>query len=348
MKTKNPCKLLPLIGLAILFSCSGKKQDAAEATTGKTEVKTPKDTIKVNTTIAEFRNVEQTATYTANVQADVINKITPAIPGRIEKIFVEIGDRVGQGQVLVLMESSNLQQQKTQLANLQKDYDRYNELLKIGGIAQQQADQIRTQIDMLKAAIRNIEDNTHLKSPINGIITARNYDNGDVFGQLPILTVQQLNSLKVIINVSESYFTKIKVGMTVKINFDVYENEDFTGKIRLIYPTIDATTHTFGVEVAIDNRNLKVRPGMFGRVTLNLGSKKSIVVPDVAVQKQAGANDKYIFTVENGVAEYHKIELGQRLENNYEILSGINDGDVVVTAGQSRLIDGSPVIVLNK
>ncbi|MDR1610108.1 MAG: efflux RND transporter periplasmic adaptor subunit [Candidatus Symbiothrix sp.] len=330
------------MGLIITLSCGEKRQEASvEATAAENEA------VKVRTAIAGYRNVEQTASYTANVQADVINQITPAIPGRIEKILVEIGDRVKQGQVLVQMESSNLQQQRTQLANLQKDYDRYSDLLKVGGIAQQQVDQVKTQIDVLKAAIRNIEDNTQLKSPVSGIVTARNYDNGDVFGQKPVLTVQQLNPLKVTVNVSESYFTKVKQGMTVKINLDVYGDEEFTGRVKLIYPTIDAATHTFGVEAAIDNGNLKVRPGMFGRVSLNFGTVKSIVVPDLAVQKQAGANDKYVFIVENGLARYRKVELGQRLENNYEILSGINDGDVVVTAGQSRLIDGTQVEIIN-
>ena len=344
MKTKNLYKLFPLIGLIIVFSCGKKNADTA---TDVSSAPAPKDTIKVNTTIARLQAVEQNAVYTANVQADVINKITPAIPGRIEKIYVEIGDRVGKGQVLVQMESSNLQQQRSQLANLQRDYDRYNELLKVGGIAQQQVDQIKTQIDVLTAAVKNLEDNTQLKSPINGVVTARSYDNGDVFAQLPILTVQQLNPLKAIINVSESYFTKVKLGMTVKINLDVYPDEEFTGKVSLIYPTIDASTHTFGVEVTINNPNLKVRPGMFGRVTLNFGAINNVVVPDAAVQKQSGTNDKYVFTVENGVAKHHKVELGQRVGSDFEILSGIKDGDVVVTAGQSRLIDGSPVVIIN-
>jgi len=347
MKTKNLNKLVLLLGLIILFSCGKKDAETADGT--KTEnPATPKDAIKVNTAIARLQAVEQNAIYTANVQADVINKITPAIPGRIEKIFVEIGDRVGRGQVLVQMESSNLQQQRTQLANLQRDYDRYNELLKVGGIAQQQVDQIKTQIDMLTAVIINIEDNTQLKSPISGVVTARNYDNGDVFTQLPILTVQQLNPLKAILNVSESYFSKVKLGMPVKINLEVYPGEEFTGKVSLIYPTIDAATHTFGVEVTINNPNLRVRPGMFGRVTLNFGAIENIVVPDMAVQKQAGANDKYVFIVKNGIARYRKVELGQRLGSDYEILSGLQDDDVVVTAGQTRLIDGSPVVVLNQ
>jgi RND family efflux transporter MFP subunit len=336
MKTKRLFKLLPLLSLGILISCGEKKQEET-----KEEAK-----VKVNTTVAQLQSVDKIATYTATVKADVINQITPAMPGRIEKIHVEIGDKVSKGQLLVQMESSNLQQQTTQLANLEKDYERYGELLKVGGIAQQQVDQIKTQIDVLRTAIKNIQDNTQLKSPISGTVTARNYDNGDVFAQQPILTVQQLNPLKAIINVSESYFTQVTKGMPADIKLDVYGDETFAGKVQLIYPTIDAGSHTFGVEVFISNGNLKVRPGMYARVALNFGAGESIVVPDAAVQRQAGANDKYVFTIENGVAKYHKVELGQHIGEQYEIISGINSGDVVVTAGQTRLIDGTEVEII--
>ncbi|MDR1523906.1 MAG: efflux RND transporter periplasmic adaptor subunit [Tannerella sp.] len=336
MKTKRLFSVLPLIVLTLLVSC--KKEQKEDATVAK---------VKVKTVQAQLEQVDQVSTYTATVKADVINQITPAMPGRIEKIYVEIGDRVRKGQLLVQMESSNLKQQSIQLAHLEKDYERYNELLKVGGIAQQQVDQIKTQIDALKTAIKNLQDNTQLLSPISGTVTARNYDNGDVFAQMPILTVQQLNPLKAIINVSESLFTKVKLGMTVNIKSDVYGNDDFTGKVTLIYPTIDAGTHTFGVEVTIQNGDLKVRPGMYARVSLNLGTNKSIVVPDVAVQRQPGANDKYVFTIENGVAKYHKVVLGQHLGDRYEILSGVNPEDAVVTAGQTRLIDGTEVEIIN-
>ena len=335
MKAKNLVRLLPLLSIIILISCGKKKEEVKEDTK-----------VKVYATIAQSESVDKTATYTANVRADIINQITPAMPGRIEKIYVEIGDRVSKGHLLVQMESYNLQQQNTQLVNLERDYQRYNELLKVGGIAQQQVDQIKTQIDVLRTAIKNLEGNTKLLSPINGIITARNYDNGDVFAQMPILTVQQLNPLKAIINVSESYFAKVKLGMPVNIQLDVYENEIFTGKVSLIYPTIDPATHTFGVQVTINNSDMRVRPGMYGRVTLNFGSGQSIIVPDIAVQKQSGTNDKFVFVIEDGKARYRKVDLGQQLSDNYEILSGINAGDVVVTAGHSRLIDGTEVEII--
>ena len=336
MKTKKLIRLLPFLSIAIMISCTKKVEETKEDTK-----------VKVYTTVAQMESIDKTATYTANVRADVINQITPAMPGRIEKIYVEIGDRVSKGQLLVQMESYSLQQQNTQLVNLERDYTRYNELLKVGGIAQQHVDQIKTQVDVLRTAIKNLEGNTQLLSPINGIVTARNYDNGDVFAQMPILTVQQLNPLKAIVNVSESYFTKVKVGMPVSIQLDVYENETFTGKVSLIYPTIDAATHTFGVQVTINNSNMRVRPGMYGRVTLNLGTTQNIVLPDVAVQKQSGSNDKFVYVVVDGKAGYRKVELGQQLGDKFEILSGINDGDVVVTAGHSRLIDGTEVEIIH-
>ena len=336
MKTKKLIRLLPFLSIAILISCGGKKEEVKEDTK-----------VKVYTTVAQTESVDKVATYTANVRADVINQITPAMPGRIERIYVEIGDKVSKGQLLVQMESSNLQQQNTQLSNLERDYERYNELLKVGGIAQQQVDQIKTQIDVLRTAIGNIQTNTQLRSPISGVVTARNYDNGDVFAQMPILTVQQLNPLRAVVNVSESYFSILKLGMPVNIHLDVYENETFTGKISLIYPTIDAATHTFGVQVTIDNKEMKVRPGMFGRVTFNLGTGQSILLPDIAVQKQAGSNDRYVFAIEGGAARYRKIELGQHLGDYYEILSGVDAGDVIVTAGHSRLIDGTEVEVID-
>lgn len=338
MRTKAILRLLPLfLGAGILVSCGSKKEEKTEE----------EQKVKVTTAVVQLQDVEKLSTYTANVKAEVINQITPSVPGRIEKIYVEIGDRVKKGQLLVQMESHSLQQQTVQLSNLQKDYQRYEELLKVGGISQQQIDQIKTQIDVLQSAIQNLEENTKLRSPIDGIITNRNYDNGDVYTAQPILTVQQLNPLKAVVNVSESNFTNVKVGMPVDIKLDVYGDELFTGKVSLVYPTIDATTHTFGVEVTINNSNMRVRPGMYARVTLNFGTEKSIVVPDLAVSKQAGSNDKYVFSVVDGVAKYNKVELGQRLADRYEILSGLNDGDIIVTTGQTRLIDGTKVEIMN-
>lgn len=340
MKATYLFQIISFSGLLLLASCQGEK-----SVDQQTEAKDA--AVKVSVSNTSLQTVNESVTYTANVEAEVVNQIIPTSPGRIEKIFVKIGDKVSKGQLLVQMESTNLTQQKTQLANLEKDYERFLELLTVGGVAQQQVDQLKVQVDVARTALNNLEENTSLRSPVSGVITARNYDPGDVYSQDPILVVEQLNPLKAIIFASESYYNRLKVGMAVDISLDVYGEERFIGKISRIYPTVDAATHTFGVEVAIENRDMKIRPGMYSRVTLNLGDYQSIVVPDAAVQKQAGSNDRYVFVVENGVAKYRKVELGQRLDKNYEIRSGIAPGEVVVTAGQARLIEGTKVEILN-
>ncbi|MDL2241338.1 efflux RND transporter periplasmic adaptor subunit, partial [Bacteroidales bacterium OttesenSCG-928-L03] len=217
-----------------------------------------------------------------------------------------------------------------------------------GGIAQQQVDQIKTQIDVLEASIASTKINTVLKSPINGVVTARNYDNGDVYGQNPILIIEQLNPLKAVVNVSESYFPQVKVGMPVDVQVDIYGNEVFNGKVSLITPVIDAATHTFAVEVSVDNRENKIAPGMYSRVTMNFGSNEQVIIPDIAVTKQSGSNDRFVYIVDGNKVRYSKVQIGKRIEENVVILSGVAAGEEVVTAGQTRLIDGKEIEIINE
>ncbi|MBO7381753.1 MAG: efflux RND transporter periplasmic adaptor subunit, partial [Muribaculaceae bacterium] len=143
--------------------------------------------------------------------------------------------------------------------------------------------------------------------------------------------------------VSETDFPMIKKGMKVDITIDTYGDEVFEGIVSLIHPTISTSTRTFETEITINNRDERVRPGMFARVKINFGTKQHIVVPDKAVQKQTGSGNYYVYVVENGKAVFKFVELGQRLVDNYEIISGLNDGDEVVTVGISRLSNGAEV-----
>ena len=179
-------------------------------------------------------------------------------------------------------------------------------------------------------------------------MTARNYDNGDLYsGSAPILTVMQIRPVKIMINVSESYFSQIKKGMDVDVVLDVYPDQKFKGKVSLIYPTLDETTRTFPVEITIPNNNEKIRPGMFARVVMNFGSIDRVVVPDLAIVKRAGSGDRYVYVYKDGTVSYNKVELGRRLGASYELVSGVKDGDIVVITGQSRLHDGAEVVVDN-
>ena len=251
------------------------------------------------------RPVDQIQEYTATVQAEVKNNIAPSSPVRIDQIFVEVGDRVSKGQKLVQMDAANLKQAKFRLDNQEIEFKRTDELYKVGGTSKSEWDAAKMALDVQKTTYKNLLENTALLSPINGVVK----------------------------------------GSPVAVKVDVYGDEEFEGTINLVYPTIDPNTRTFPVEVRLTNRDQKVRPGMFARVTLNFGTQEHVVVPDLAIVKRAGSGDRYVYVYKDGKVSYNKVELGRRMDTEYELISGVDNNSQVVVAGQSKLADGVEVEV---
>lgn len=307
------------------------------------------------------QDVPQMATYTASVEPEIINNISAQMANRIKAIYVDEGVRVGKGQKLVVLDDVNTTQYelavnnaKAALRNAQTNYDRAVELLKIGGGTQQSVDQMevtlvnaRNSVAQAERTLRNAMENTVLTSPIDGVVTARNYDPGDMTGAQPILTVARVNPVKVVINVNESQISKLKKGMPVDLTFNTYGDEVFKGTVSLVMPTVDATSRTVGVEINLPNPDARVLPGMFGRATISFGNSSHVVVPDRAVVKQQGSGDHYVYVYNNdGTVSFNKVELGQRLDTSYELISGVPSGAQVVVEGQNGLTDGKKVQVL--
>lgn len=328
---------MSLAASVVMFSCTSEK---------KQEVKVDeKPLVRLET--VKTQEVEQIQEFTATVEANVVNNIVPSMSLRINDILVEVGDHVRKGQVLAQMDKTNLLQSQTQLENIQLEYDRAFELYKVGGASKQSLDAQKTQLDVAKTAYENLKENTILVSSINGIVTARNYDSGDMIGGEPVVTIEQMSPVKLLVNVSESFYTRVRKGMDVNVKVEVYGDEIFHGKVSLIYPTVDPQTRTFPVEIKLPNKDLKVRPGMFARVTMNFGTQNHVVAPDLSIIKQAGSGDRYIYVYKDGKVSYNKVLLGRRMDDKYEIISGVSDGDQVVVAGQSRLTNGAEVSVEN-
>ncbi|MDR0891297.1 MAG: efflux RND transporter periplasmic adaptor subunit [Mediterranea sp.] len=322
---------------AFVCSCTGGKEKATEHVEEKPVVKLA---------AVSARPVDQIQEYTATVEPEAKNNIAPSTPVRIDRLFVEVGDRVTRGQKLVQMDAANLQQAKLQLDNHRIEFDRIDNLYKVGGVSKSEWDASKMQLDIQQTMYNNLLENTFLVSPIDGVVTARHYDNGDMYsGGDPVVVVEQITPVKLLINVSESYFTQVKKGEPVAVKLDVYGDETFKGFVHLVYPTIDATTRTFPVEIRLDNRDSRVRPGMFARVTLNFGTANNVVVPDLAIVKQSGSGDRYVFVYADGKVSYNKVELGRRMGTEYELRSGVPDQAQVVIAGQSKLLNGMEVKV---
>lgn len=339
--------------LALALGACGK--DKAEKEGEKENIPVVK-TMKVGQ-----QDVEQLSTYTAFVEAEVVNNISAQMANRIKAIYVDEGIKVGKGQRLVVLDDVNATQYelavdnaKAALRNAQTNYDRAVELLKIGGGTQQSVDQMEVTLVNAKNAVaqaertlRNARENTVLTSPISGVVTKRNYDPGDMTGALPILTVAQINPIKVVINVNESELSKIKKGMPVDLTFNTYGEEVFKGTISLVMPTVDAASRTVGVEITLPNTDGRVLPGMFGRATISLGTENHVVVPDRAVVKQQGSGDHYVYVLkQDGTVSYNKVELGQRIGTTYELISGVPDNAEVIVDGQNGLTNGKKVQVM--
>lgn len=333
-------KAIYLLSLLSLIAVGCSKKEAQE------ESKKTAEVFKVKTEQAQSQEIDRIYEYSTTVDAAVKNYISSAGGTRIEKIMVEVGDVVKKGQQLVKMESTQLTTTLAQLENLKTEVERIEALYKSGGISKQQLDQIKTQYEVAKKSADNLKENIYLTSPINGIVTMRNFDNGDVAGAQPILQVMQINPVKLKISIPESFYTNVKKGMQVTAKTEIFGEEEFTGTVSLIYPTIDPLTRTFTCEVKVNNPSSKLKPGMFGRVELNLGKAQTILISDRAVIKQSGSNDKYVFIEKNGTVEYRKVQLGRRFDDKIEIISGVNDGENVVITGQSKLMDGTKVEVI--
>lgn len=341
--TTNRIRYCIIAAAALAASSCGKADDTAAAQAAA-EAELP----VVEIDFAHSEDVPQQKDYTANVEAYNVNNISPAAPNRIKSIAVEVGDPVRRGQTLVTLDRANLDQLKINLDQIEREYNRALTLLEIGAGTQQSVDQLKAQLDAARTQYANALENTVLVSPVSGVVTARNYDPGDMTGSLPVLTVGQLSPVvKVIISASEADLTRIARGKQVNITFDALPDETFQGTVSRVYPSVDPATRTFEAEIQIKNPGERLRPGMFARVEIDHGAVNRVVVPDRAVVKQTGSGNRYVYVLHGNRVSYNRVELGRRLGDTYELISGVQSGDTVVVSGQSRLADGIAVEVLS-
>lgn len=302
----------------------------------------------VEVVAATKENVPQDATYSTTVQANVVNNIAPQTAGRIKTLNVEIGDFVSAGQIVARMDDVQLQQSELRLKNEETELERVRALFEEGGVSQSDLEQLELSHKVNKATYDNLLENTVLRSPVSGVITARNYDRGDLYAMAqPIYTVQQITPVKILVGVSESDYTRVKKGDKAIVTVDALPGKEYEGTVVRLYPTMDAATHTFMAEVQVRNSNHELRPGMYARVKINFGTNFNITLPDAAAVKQQGSGQRsvFVYNAADGTVEMRNVELGRHFDGKYEILSGIEEGETIVVKGQAALKAGEKVEV---
>ena len=329
---------LALLSAGLLASCSSSSSSKA------TEEQSA-DTVRlVEVAPADMRALSLSEEFTAQLEAKVVNNITAQAGGRLKQLLVKVGDRVGAGQAVARMEATQASQAQIQLADAKTNFARMDELYKVGGVSKAQWEQAKSAVDQAKLAYGNAAENTVLRSPISGFVTAKNYDNGDMTSpQLPVVVIQQIAPVKAVIGVSEQYYSYLKKGAAATLSVDALGEETFSGVVTNIFPTLDPVTHTVSTEIEVANKDLKLRPGMYARVHLDFGTKEALTVPDKAIVRQAGSGARYVYVFSGGKAVYRAVELGQQQGDLYEVVSGLNAGDQVIISAPSNLKNGLSV-----
>jgi len=296
---------------------------------------------QVRTLVLQPREIEREISVSTNLQCYLTQNVAPSLTGKIEHIYCEVGDRVATGADLVRMDQTQYKTTKISLANLETEKNRVEMLLRTGSATQQQFDQLSAQYSSTKEQLEFLQANTYVKAPFSGVISAKNYEDGELYSGQPILVLTQIDKLKALVAIPENYFPKFKPGMKLTLTSEIYPEQIFPATVEVVYPTIDATSHTFQVKIVIPNGKNLLRPGMYVTTTIGLGKANTIVAPYQAVEKLVGANDRYVFINENGRAKRVAVELGQRFDQEIELISPeIVPGVEMVVVGQHKLVDG--------
>ena len=333
------------VAVLSLASCGGKKTSKETAANNESSQKAE----KVEVMVLQKEKIAHTLTLSTTLQGYETMNVSPSLQGKIESIKVDVGNRVQKGQTLVVMDQNQLNTTRLTFANLKVEMNRMESLHQSGSVSQQAYDQLKLGYDQTEEALKFLEKNTFVKADFSGVIAAKNYENGELFTGVPILVLTQINTLKALVNIPETYYPLLKQGKKVSLKSDIYPDNEFVAIIETVYPTVDAGTHTFQVKLKIANPKEILRPGMFARATLEMGEIETLLVPYQTVLKLQGTNERYIFVNDKGVAKRVVVALGQRFDDKIEIISDeIKEGDQVVTLGQSRLVAGAKLEVVGK
>jgi len=331
--------LIACVLMITAVSCKNNSKEAAsQGNTVREEL--------VETTILHPQEVMRTIDVSTTLEGWETMSVAPSVTGRIEHIYVDVGSRVARGSTLVRMDQQQYNTTKLTFTNLALELSRLEALVASGAVSQQTYDQTKLSYDQTEENLRFLEANTFVKAQFPGVISAKNYEDGELYNGQAILVLTQVNTLKALMAIPETYYPLVKKGMKVSIRSDIYPDTVFPATIEIVYPTIDAATHTFNVKVRIPNGDERLRPGMYVHTSLEMGQSTALLMPYQSVQKLTGSNDRYVFINEDGVAKRVFVQMGQRFDDKIEVISDvIQEGVEVVTTGAEKLVDGTHIKV---
>jgi len=360
------CARLKIIAVSLLsfFLLSCQPPQQKEEVEGASLAAAPVKVFKV-----KRERISEKLFYTGLIEAWNKINITPDVGGKIAKIYVEEGDRVQKDQLLAELDTRairlQLDQAKAGLAVAeasQKDalrnMERMERLKSESAVSEQQFEQVKLVYDAADAQLQQARaglnlanhnlDVSIMKAPFSGVIASRNAEVGDVINPLMggfspssgVLTLMDFSRVKIDIEVSSQDIARIKKGLTALLRMAAFPDRVFLGRVSVVNLAADPMTRKFRVQIVADNPGLELRPNTFGEVTLEISShEEALVVPQIAVLE-----NKYVFVARDDNTVMRKeIAMGLQNTDMVEVISGIEEEDLVVVEGNYGLEDGARI-----
>ena len=310
--------------------------------------------IAVEATPAQYQFFKKRITATGSLRANQGVTIRPEISGRVTQIFFKSGSLVKAGDPLVQLDkdivSAKLQQSQAELELTKQNYVRTKKLYQTHDVSKAMLDDVFARYNEALAEVSSYEaqyNQALIKAPFSGRLGLSSINLGDYLevGQ-KIVSIENIDPIEVEFSIPENYLNYIGVGQDISITSDSYKEQSFSGKVYALDAEIDVNNRSIAARASIPNTDNKLIPGGFVEVNLDLVSKnKVLIVPQTAVSYDVDQTD--VYKIVAGKAVKTKVTLGERDKENVVVLNGLNDGDVVVTAGQLNIDNGSDVKVVS-
>lgn len=297
--------------------------------------------------------LSEQVTAIGTLLSDEAVTISSEIAGRLKEIHFEEGQPVEKGALLFSLDDSvyraQLDDASAKLKLAAQTNKRTSTLFSNKYATAQSADEAASNLAVNTAAVELARvqlDKTRITAPFAGIVGLRHVSAGEYItaGQA-LVNLEAIDPVKADFRVPEKFLPAIRVGQTIKIKVDAFPEDSFEGRVYAIDPRLDVAGRSLLVRAMVPNRDQRLRPGLFARVTVLLQLKEdALSVPEQAIVPQG--ESQFVFKIVDGKAKLTKVKIGTRREGRVEIVEGLAAGDQVVTAGQLKIRDGSPVTIV--
>lgn len=325
--------------------------------------------VPVEAAAVDAENLQETVRGIGTLRAPAEVVISPEAAGRVAQIHFREGNAVEQGELLVELQDEKLQRQlaarqaalksaEARLANVQRTFERQQNLVEQGLVSEQEFEGVRTELQSAQAdverfraelaLIREQVQDTIIRAPFAGVISERLVDTGAFVAPGDALArLYQLDPLELSFSVPERYAGRIQAGQAVAVRPAAFPEQNFSGRVDFVSPAIEESTRTLDVKAVVPNPDNRLKPGGFatGVVTVGTRENRPVVPAEALVATRTGY---MVFVIEGGVAEARSVETGLRREGIVEITEGLQVGETIVRSGHMRLEHGREVEIVGK